>query len=152
MASSCIVKLQYLIPKTALTVLAGKLAHLRAGKLTTAVIRWFVGRYQVNMAEAANPAIESYASFNEFFTRALKPGARPLAQASQICPVDGAISQFGEIKHDQIFQPRAMITPPALYLRAMARWPSNTIMGILPLSTLAPGITIASICHAAASC
>lgn len=104
MASSCIVKLQYLIPKTALTVLAGKLAHLRAGKLTTAVIRWFVGRYQVNMAEAANPAIESYASFNEFFTRALKPGARPLAQASQICPVDGAISQFGEIKHDQIFQ------------------------------------------------
>lgn len=104
MASSCIVKLQYLIPKTALTVLAGKLAHLRAGKLTTAVIRWFVGRYQVNMAEAANPAIESYASFNEFFTRALKLGARPLAQASQICPVDGAISQFGEIKHDQIFQ------------------------------------------------
>lgn len=104
MKSSCTVKLQYLIPKTALTILAGKLAHLRAGKLTTAVIRWFVARYQVNMAEAANPAIESYTSFNDFFTRALKPGVRPLAQAAQICPVDGAISQFGPIKQQQIFQ------------------------------------------------
>jgi phosphatidylserine decarboxylase len=41
------------------------------------VIRWFVGRYGVNMAEAANPDIASYASFNEFFTRPLKPGRRP---------------------------------------------------------------------------
>ncbi len=95
---------QYLIPKQAITALAGKLAHARAGGLTTSVIRWFVKRYQVNMAEAANPDIASYATFNEFFTRALQNGARPLAQSPWVCPVDGAISQFGRIEKDQIFQ------------------------------------------------
>ena len=95
---------QYLLPKQALTTLAGKFASARLGGLTTSVIRWFVGRYNVNMAEAANPDIASYTSFNDFFTRALKPGARPLAQADLICPVDGAISQFGPIAKDQVFQ------------------------------------------------
>ncbi|MDQ8023878.1 MAG: archaetidylserine decarboxylase [Moraxellaceae bacterium] len=95
---------QYLLPKQALTALAGKLANKQAGALTTSVIRWFVGRYGVDMSEAANPDIASYPSFNEFFTRALKPGARPLAEADLICPVDGAISQFGAIERDQIFQ------------------------------------------------
>jgi len=98
------VLLQYAIPKQALTVLAGKFATARAGALTTRVIRWFVGRYGVNMGEAANPDIASYASFNEFFTRPLQAGARPLAPADFICPVDGAISQFGAIARDQIFQ------------------------------------------------
>jgi len=95
---------QYLLPKKAITVFAGWVAGARGGRITTAIIRWFVGRYQVNMAEAANPDIASYASFNEFFTRALKDGARPLAQASWVCPVDGAISQCGAIAKDQIFQ------------------------------------------------
>ena len=95
---------QYLIPKQALTILAGKLASKEAGSLTTSVIRWFVGRYNVNMAEAANPDIASYKSFNEFFTRPLKEGARPQAAADFISPVDGAISQFGPIERDQIFQ------------------------------------------------
>jgi len=95
---------QYLLPKQALTRLAGKLAGAKAGGLTTGVIRWFVGRYGVNMAEAANPDIASYASFNEFFTRPLREGARPLATTDFICPVDGAISQFGAIERDQIFQ------------------------------------------------
>ena len=95
---------QYLIPKQAITALAGKLASAKAGKLTTAVIRWFVKRYQVNMAEAAEPNIEAYESFNEFFTRPLKKGARRITKADFSCPVDGAISQFGDIKADQIFQ------------------------------------------------
>ncbi|WP_265950239.1 archaetidylserine decarboxylase [Dechloromonas sp. A34] len=95
---------QYLLPKQALTVLAGKLAGAEAGSLTTRVIRWFVGRYGVNMAEAANPEIASYKSFNEFFTRPLQAGARPFAEADFLCPVDGAISQFGAIERDQIFQ------------------------------------------------
>ena len=98
------VLLQYLTPKQAITALAGKLAHLHGGNVTTAVIRWFVKRYNVNMAEAANSDITAYPSFNEFFTRPLKVGARPLAQADFICPVDGAISQFGNIEADQIFQ------------------------------------------------
>ena len=95
---------QYLIPKQALTALAGRVASFRGGVLTTRLIEWFVQRYQVNMSEAANADISSYATFNDFFTRALKKGARPLARADLICPVDGAISQFGVMQKDQIFQ------------------------------------------------
>jgi phosphatidylserine decarboxylase len=95
---------QYFLPKQALTVLAGKLAHLRGGALTTGVIRWFVRRYGVDMSEAANPDIASYPSFNDFFTRPLREGLRPLAAADFICPVDGAISQFGRIEGDRILQ------------------------------------------------
>ena len=87
-----------------MTWLAGKIANARAGSVTTRLIRWFVGRYAVNMAEAADPDIRSYQSFNEFFTRALRADARPLAAADFICPVDGAISQFGSIEKDHIFQ------------------------------------------------
>jgi len=96
--------LQYLLPKHAITAFGGHIASAQAGHLTTRLIAWFVGKYGVDMAEAANPDIASYASFNAFFTRALKPGARPLAQADLVCPVDGAISQFGRIQRDQIFQ------------------------------------------------
>jgi phosphatidylserine decarboxylase len=95
---------QYLAPKQALTALAGVVAGARGGVLTTALIKWFVGRYGVNMAEAAEPDITRYATFNDFFTRALKPGARPLATSDLVSPVDGAISQFGAIEGDQIFQ------------------------------------------------
>jgi phosphatidylserine decarboxylase len=95
---------QYLLPKQALTSFAGRVAGARGGSMTTGLIRWFVGKYGVNMDEAVNPDIESYTSFNEFFTRPLREGARPLAAADFICPVDGAISQFGDIDDHQIFQ------------------------------------------------
>jgi phosphatidylserine decarboxylase len=72
--------------------------------MTTRVIRWFIDRYRVEMAEAAEPDPAAYVTFNDFFTRALRAGARPLAQADVLCPVDGAISQFGAIRGDQIFQ------------------------------------------------
>ena len=95
---------QYLLPKQALTSFAGIVAGAKAGALTTRLIRWFVGRYAVNMAEAANPDLRSYLTFNEFFTRALREDARPLADSDYVSPVDGAISQFGTIEGDQIFQ------------------------------------------------
>ena len=95
---------QYLLPKQALTNFAGWVAGAQWGPRTTSIIKWFIKKYQVNMAEAANSDPASYSTFNEFFTRALKPGARPLATAPWICPVDGAISQFGRIEKDQIFQ------------------------------------------------
>ena len=95
---------QYALPKKLLTVLAGKLASARLGAFTQWVIRKFVATYQVDMQEAADPRIESYASFNDFFTRPLREGVRPIAAAPFVCPVDAAISQFGPIEHDQIFQ------------------------------------------------
>jgi phosphatidylserine decarboxylase len=87
-----------------MTALAGALARRPLGAFTQHNIRRFVQRYNVNMNEAAEPDVARYATFNDFFTRALKPGARPLADAPFLCPVDGAISQFGAIEADQIFQ------------------------------------------------
>jgi phosphatidylserine decarboxylase len=56
------------------------------------------------MSEAADTEVESYKSFNDFFTRALKAGARPVADADFVCPVDGAISQFGAIDDHYMLQ------------------------------------------------
>ena len=95
---------QYLFPKQALTNFAGWVAGKERGAVTTWIIRRFVAKYDVNMGEALESDIGHYKSFNEFFTRALKPGARPLAEADLVSPVDGAISQFGAIDGDQIFQ------------------------------------------------
>ncbi|MCW5670402.1 MAG: phosphatidylserine decarboxylase [Hydrogenophaga sp.] len=98
------VALQYVFPKRALTVFGGWVANGRWGGITQWIIRRFIRKYGVNMAEAANPDPQAYASFNEFFTRALRADARPLADAAFVCPVDGAISQFGAIARDQIYQ------------------------------------------------
>ena len=95
---------QYLLPKRLLTALAGQVASLRGGAFTHALIRRFIAKYRVNMEEAADSRVESYATFNDFFTRALREGARPIANAPFVCPVDAAISQFGPIERDQIFQ------------------------------------------------
>jgi phosphatidylserine decarboxylase len=95
---------QYLLPKQAMTVLAGHIANASAGRVTTLIIRWFIHRYGVNMKEAVNPDIHSYRTFNDFFTRALLAEKRPIAQADYVCPADGIISQLGIISGDQIFQ------------------------------------------------
>jgi phosphatidylserine decarboxylase len=95
---------QYVMPKRRLTAFAGRVASREGGRTARATIRWFVRRYDVDLREAAEPDVSRYASFNAFFTRALKPGARPLADADLVSPVDGSISQFGTIEHDRILQ------------------------------------------------
>ncbi len=108
LAERLAVATQHLLPKRALTQLMGALARAEGGAATTAAIRWFVKRYGVDMAEAADSNPAAYRSFNQFFTRELKPGARPLASTAGgntlLCPVDGAISQFGAIDGQRIFQ------------------------------------------------
>ena len=95
---------QHLLPKLQLTTLAGRVAGAQHGAVTTRLIRWFVGRYGVDLSEAANPDPGSYKSFNDFFCRPLSAGARPLADAAFVSPVDGAISQFGAIDDHHILQ------------------------------------------------
>ena len=104
MSERLAVAMQHLLPKQAITAMAGAVASWQGGAATTALIGWFIRRYGVNMAEAATPDPAAYKSFNDFFTRALKPGARQLMQADLLCPVDGAISQFGPIDGERIFQ------------------------------------------------
>lgn len=95
---------QYLLPKRGLTRFARWVAGRERGAVTQWIIRRFIAKYDVDMGEAADSDIAVYKTFNEFFTRALKDGARPLADADWLCPVDGAISQFGGIEDDQILQ------------------------------------------------
>jgi len=98
------VLLQHLLPKQRLTTLAGRVAGAKGGWWTARLIRWFVAKYGVDMDEAHDPDVLSYKSFNDFFTRPLKPGARPMADADFVCPVDGAISQFGAVDDHHILQ------------------------------------------------
>ncbi|MBC3767035.1 archaetidylserine decarboxylase [Neptunicella marina] len=94
------------MPKHALSRLVGKLAAAKMGWLTTWFIKLFIKQYNVNMQEALHPDPAYYTTFNEFFTRELKPGVRTIDDDEQslIQPVDGAISQLGDIEVDQIFQ------------------------------------------------
>ena len=95
---------QYALPKKALTRFAGRVAGHPGGARTAGLIRWFIRKYGVDMDEAADPNPAHYATFNDFFTRALRAGVRPIAGTALVSPVDGAISQFGPIAEDQIFQ------------------------------------------------
>lgn len=94
---------QYVVPQHGLSRLIGFLAESRAPAIKGPFIKNFARIYGVDMSEALNSDLNSYQSFNDFFTRALKEGARPIGDGV-VSPADGAISQLGEIKEDQIFQ------------------------------------------------
>jgi len=97
---------QYLTPQHALSRVIGKLADSQNPLIKDTFINWFAGRYGVNLSEAQRETAGEYKSFNDFFTRELKPGARTIAEGDDVlaCPVDGAVSQLGNIEYGQIFQ------------------------------------------------
>lgn len=98
--------LQSLLPQRWLTRLVYRLARVRARWFTEALIRQFARRFQVSLDEALESDPRAYADFNAFFTRALKPEARPIAPGHRVvcCPVDGAISQIGIAEADTLLQ------------------------------------------------
>ncbi len=100
------IRLQHLIPQHGLSRAAGWLASTDNALVKNTFIKWFVKRYKVDMSLAAEENPLAYACFNDFFTRALKPGARPIDSAADsiVCPADGAISQLGNIVDGRIFQ------------------------------------------------
>jgi len=97
---------QYILPKHAVSRLVGKLAAAEAGWLTTKLITWFIGAYKINMQEAKFTNASDFKTFNDFFTRELAEGVRPINNDDNcLCyPVDGAISQQGEITNGQLIQ------------------------------------------------
>ena len=100
------IQAQNIVPHHALSRVVGKLAASEQPNIKNAVIRAFHAQYGIDMSIAAEPDLSAYASFNDFFTRALKDGARPIdANASSIVsPADGAISQLGHIELGAVFQ------------------------------------------------
>ncbi|MES0874477.1 archaetidylserine decarboxylase [Sinimarinibacterium thermocellulolyticum] len=98
--------LQLCLPTRWLSLLVHRIANIRHTAFKNALIRLFLRGYPVDLSESESPVAENYASFNHFFTRALRPGARPLPEAQDafVSPVDGTISQLGEIRDGRVFQ------------------------------------------------
>lgn len=101
---------QYILPHHFLSRFMHALTRIRGGAVTRAAMRAFAKAYDVNMQEAQREDFEAYESFNAFFTRALKPEARPLDEAadSVVSPVDGIVNQAGAIREGRIFQAKGM--------------------------------------------
>ncbi|WP_397378604.1 archaetidylserine decarboxylase [Pseudomonas sp.] len=97
---------QYLLPHHLLSRLIGCAAECKAAWFKNRLIGWFAKQYQVNMSEAQVEDLSAFAHFNDFFTRALKEGARPLdgTPNAVLCPADGAVSQLGKIEQGRVFQ------------------------------------------------
>jgi phosphatidylserine decarboxylase len=103
--SSLFIGFQHIVPQHAVSRCIGSFAELSGpGWLKDRVIRWFIRRYDVDMSEAAEPDPGAYGSFNEFFTRPLRDGARPIANADIVCPADGSVSQIGQVSDGRILQ------------------------------------------------
>ena len=93
------------LPHHAVSRVVYMITRLR-GPQVKPMIRWFIGKYGVDMSDAEEPEIGYYQTFNEFFTRELKTGIRPIAPGENMlaCPCDGKISQAGQIRSGAIFQ------------------------------------------------
>jgi phosphatidylserine decarboxylase len=98
--------LLYLLPHHSLSRIVQWSTRSQRFPFRKSVTRWFIRHYNVDMSEALEPDPDAYPDFNSFFTRALRPEARPVVQeAGQICcPDDGTISQLGDILGERIFQ------------------------------------------------
>ncbi|MGN1393741.1 MAG: archaetidylserine decarboxylase [Succinivibrionaceae bacterium] len=98
------VLLHHLTPKYILTCIAGFFANKEMGDITTSAIQFFAKKYNVNMREAEIEDFYQYKTFNEFFTRKLKNGIRPIyGDNSNLCmPVDGTMAEFGDISFGRL--------------------------------------------------
>ncbi len=100
------VALQYPLPQHALSRLAGRIVRCRWRWFRSRAIRRFVALFRVDLTEAAEPSPDSYCHFDAFFTRALKPGTRPLPRdPDQLAsPVDGAVSRADAVEGGRLIQ------------------------------------------------
>ena len=98
------VNAQYFMPKKAISRITGKLASAKLGKTTNFLVEKFIKYYDVDMSEAEIQDITKFETFNDFFTRALKKGARPVAKTGIVSPSDGMVSELGEIYKDAVLQ------------------------------------------------
>jgi phosphatidylserine decarboxylase len=95
---------QWFTPKHQLSLGFGCLASIKNPRIKNHLIARFIRKYGVNMAEAIQEDYTHYLTFNDFFIRSLKPTCRPIANADLISPVDGCISEIGEINQGQLLQ------------------------------------------------
>ncbi|KAG1682866.1 Phosphatidylserine decarboxylase proenzyme [Nymphon striatum] len=97
----------YFLPHHAVSRVIFKLTRIQS-PLVPKAITTFSNAFNVNLEEAVNPDPKSYKTFNDFFTRELKPELRPIADSQIVSPVDGTISQFGKIKNGELLQAKSI--------------------------------------------
>lgn len=115
------VRLQHSVPQVMLSRLTGRLADARTPWLKKLLIERFAATYKVDMSEAEREALADYDSFNDFFTRALKPEARPLGDGI-VSPADGLVSQLGSIDNGVLLQAKGQDYCLDTLLGGASRW------------------------------
>lgn len=132
--------LQYLIPHHLFSHLMGKLAECRWQWLKNSIIHYFINRYKIDLHTAQLEHIEEYPNFNSFFTRLLKPELRPIVQAAHqvACPVDGIVSQIGQIDENKIFQAKGFYYTLQALLGGSEQETQNFYQGKFATFYLAP--------------
>jgi phosphatidylserine decarboxylase len=104
------VGLQYLLPQHLLSAVVHWLARVQLSWVKNALIDNFVVNYGPDMAEAEESDPRKYASFNAFFTRSLRPGARTVdpSPTALVSPVDGTVSQIGRTDGSSLLQAKGL--------------------------------------------
>jgi phosphatidylserine decarboxylase len=140
MGERAFIGLQYLLPQNLLSRWVGWIAASRIGIVRAALIRVFLNRYRVDLAEASQSDPDAYASFNDFFTRRLKAGARPLDPdpRAALCPADGVLSQAGPIHGDTLVQAKGLDYSAAALLGGNASLAAEFAGGAFATIYLAP--------------
>jgi phosphatidylserine decarboxylase len=97
---------QHLIPKDLSSAVVYRATRSRRAWLKRPLTRWFARAYGVDLSEAKDADLDSYETFNEFFTRELKPGARPIAAGERtlVAPADGVLTEHGAIDGGRVYQ------------------------------------------------
>ncbi len=139
-ADRAFIGLQYLLPQHFLSGAMRMLTHSRIGLVRTGLIRLFLRWYRVDLSEATHREPADYASFNEFFTRRLRAGARPLDPEPRavLCPVDGTVSQAGHIEGDRLLQAKRIQYSAAALLGGDAGLAAEFANGAFATLYLAP--------------
>ena len=139
--------LQYLLPQHFLSRLVLRATRVRTPGVKNTLIARFVSSFRPEMSDARQPDALSYASFNEFFTRALRADARPVDSSSDIIvsPVDGTVSQIGRLDGSRLLQAKghdytleSLLAPPEGSAAATSAWPGRFRDGGFATLYLAP--------------
>ena len=134
------VALQHLLPKHGISRLVLAATRSRAPAFKNALIKLFMKGFNPDMSDAVEQDPTAYASFNEFFTRALRPGTRPIDADPRaiVSPVDGTVSEAGLLTHDRIMQAKGHDYSLRALLAGNAAWERSFVGGTFATIYLAP--------------
>jgi phosphatidylserine decarboxylase len=134
------VALQHLLPQHGISRLVLGLTRSRAPAFKNALIKLFVRGFRPDMSDAVEPDPTAYGSFNEFFTRALRPETRPVDAAPDaiVSPVDGTVSEAGPLTADRLLQAKGHDYSLRALLAGSAAWERTFAGGHFATIYLAP--------------